>query len=85
MAEENIKSKEYFALLMDRKRFQVWNAIQNGYAFGVPFSEFMKTMKERGLMETFEKLADEFSDKIHEMDWCEDPTCTWVEPKKKDE
>ena len=78
MAEKN-KSELIYHLVIDENRAHVLSLLLNGYMSILPDDEGMKILlqnfKEEGLVDDFQDLLHEISEKEHELGWCKDPNC----------
>ena len=67
-----------FNLVIDKDRHKVLNMIIGGYQQmddGRPADILMRSLEKQGVADVFLDLLDELGDKVHELDWCEDPDC----------
>jgi hypothetical protein len=70
--------KTSYVLIIDKDRNRVlhalFNAVKDNPALAAEISVFL--MKER-LLETFIGIIKEFSAKMHDLNWCNDPDCKY--------
>lgn len=67
---------EHFVLVFDKDRYKALNGmIGLAMSHEPELRAMLLRYKANGILEPLESLMEEFADKVHENDWCEDPDC----------
>ena len=65
----------HMTLVIDPKESMVINGLIN---MALMSPTFLIDLEKNGLLEQFMGLSEQFTDKVHKLNWCTDPDCEEV-------
>lgn len=80
-----VASNLTFNLIIDKDRCHILQALQNLPMQETGGGKFFHYLAKKGLIDCYDAMMDEVSDKRHERDWCIDPNCDYKKNEEEDD